>query len=832
MSDLSHDTFETRYRIDRQIGSGGMAIVYLAYDHKHKRQVAIKQLRPEVAEGIGRERFSREIRIASMLQHPNIVPLFDSGESNGRHYFVMPYMNGPTLRKRISHVGRLSVHEVVHLIREVAEALAYAHGQGVIHRDIKPENIILVGERAVLADFGIARAVHEARQRLGPSADTLTHAWMQPGTPGYMSPEQAVGNSSVDHRADLYALAVVAYEMLTGKTPFTSRRAEEVLAAQVARPAPPILDSRPDVLPALASLVMQCLEKDPNRRLQSATEIIRQLELMASSGGIPPPAAVGNNQRRSDDVRRWGARVSLAIMALVTSVGGALFVRSKVTNNPRKGDSTAGSAALPSTVHLGVLPISMSNGTADSSRLQLLQYLFVSELARYRGLGLVEPASLNSRLSATAPDSRKPVARSYTSWGLQYVVRLTATKTLRGLDVAYVISDAASGDVVGTGSFADSSDRDLQTQIRQAGERLVGALETRTGGLTRRLDVAPFLINQRRPAAVSAFLQGVEYAYRGLSGGGPYFRRAVELDSNFIAPRIFLVSGLVLDGDTSGALRHVRHLESLKVNATQFEQALIEWAAAAAKGDLDARIRHLRVALSYSPGNNILLYDLAAALWMAGRSSEAIAPALEAMQSGWRFSPLFTLWGVVAIETDRLKGLRDTLEASLRYTPLEPYVTGLLEALAMVDGDSSAVRRYHSAFIDQLGPAQSASGYAEMAVIYRTLAHRARARREPANEAALLAKALDAQPRMTIARLELARVHLEAGKRREAKALYRQVSDSSLRDSTALVLAGQIAEQLGLASDAIRQYLKYLNIAPHGSDADRVRERLRTLGRQ
>ncbi|HUP24354.1 MAG TPA: serine/threonine-protein kinase, partial [Thermoanaerobaculia bacterium] len=205
-----------RYLIEKELGRGGMAVVFLATDTRHDRRVAIKVLqRDVVGGGIAAERFLREVRIASGLSHPHILTVHESGEAGGLLYYVMPYVEGESLRDRLRREGQLGVEESVRIAGEVAEALAYAHERGVIHRDIKPENILLMGGHAVVADFGIARALDEA------GADRLTSTGLSVGTPAYMSPEQAAGERTLDARTDVYALGAVLYEMLAGEPPFT-----------------------------------------------------------------------------------------------------------------------------------------------------------------------------------------------------------------------------------------------------------------------------------------------------------------------------------------------------------------------------------------------------------------------------------------------------------------------------------------------------------------------------------------------------------------------------------------------------------------------------------
>ncbi len=201
-----------RYHLEREVGQGGMATVYLAQDLKHHRKVALKVLRPELAAALGPERFVREVETVAQLQHPHILPLFDSGEADGFLYYVMPFVDGESLRERLKREGALPIHEAVRILREVVDALAHAHQHGVVHRDIKPDNVMLSGRHAVVTDFGVAKAVSAA------GTDKLTTVGVALGTPTYMAPEQAMGETNLDARADIYSVGALAYELLTGLT--------------------------------------------------------------------------------------------------------------------------------------------------------------------------------------------------------------------------------------------------------------------------------------------------------------------------------------------------------------------------------------------------------------------------------------------------------------------------------------------------------------------------------------------------------------------------------------------------------------------------------------
>ena len=301
------------YRLERALGRGGMATVYLADDLKHHRPVAIKVLHPELAAALGHERFLREVEIAARLQHPHILPLFDSGEANGLLYYTMPYVEGESLRARLARDHKLPIADVTRIMREMADALAEAHARGVVHRDIKPDNVLLSGGHAVVADFGIAKAVAAATETGAPPNDTLTATGVAIGSPPYMAPEQAVGDVTTDHRADLYALGVVAYEALAGERPFAGLSSQAVFAAHPTETPPPLATRRPDVPPALASLVARLLARRPEDRVQSAAEVLRLLDTEAT----PAAGATADGRVSRRSVIRPAALGLIAALALL-----------------------------------------------------------------------------------------------------------------------------------------------------------------------------------------------------------------------------------------------------------------------------------------------------------------------------------------------------------------------------------------------------------------------------------------------------------------------------------------------------------------------------------
>jgi len=311
------------YTLERELGGGGMSRVFVAEERALGRKVVVKVLPPDLLAGVNADRFNREIQLAARLQQAQIVPVLSAGEIDGIPYYTMPFVEGESLRARLARDGALPIPQVVNVLRDVARALTYAHDHGVVHRDIKPDNVLLSGGTAVVTDFGIAKAISAAR---AASTDTaLTQLGTSVGTPAYMSPEQAAGDPDVDHRADIYSLGCMAYELLTGAPPFAGRTPQRTLAAHLTEIPAPIAAARADAPEPLAALVMRCLEKDPALRPQTAGEISADLDALTAGTGVtlaasalPAPGAI----RRA--LLLYGAAVivvAVVAKALVVGVG-------------------------------------------------------------------------------------------------------------------------------------------------------------------------------------------------------------------------------------------------------------------------------------------------------------------------------------------------------------------------------------------------------------------------------------------------------------------------------------------------------------------------------
>ncbi len=389
-----------RYRIERELGEGGMATVFLAQDLKHHRQVAVKVLRPELSSALGPERFLREIETTANLRHPHILPLYDSGEADGLLFYVMPFVEGESLRDRLQRDKQLPIDDALRITREVADALSYAHSKGVIHRDIKPENILLESGHAVVADFGIAKAISAA------GGQSLTRTGMSIGTPQYMSPEQAAGEGDLDGRSDLYSLACVLYEMLAGQPPFSGATAESLVHQHLVVDARPITQLRPAVPPAVADVLTRALAKNPADRFSPAAHFATVLSWAGT-------AATGRRGPRS------GLALGLAAMGVVAAVvaGILLFKRPAAPPTVTIGRTTQVTREPGLEVDPALSPdgASIAYAAGPTNAMQV----YVRQISGGRPVALTADSSDNFRWPRWSPDGSQI---AYQSNGGIYVV--------------------------------------------------------------------------------------------------------------------------------------------------------------------------------------------------------------------------------------------------------------------------------------------------------------------------------------------------------------------------------------------------------------------------
>jgi serine/threonine-protein kinase len=318
------------YRVGHEITGGGSSRVFAALELALDRPVVIKVLPPDLAAAVSIERFHREIHLAARLQHPHIVPLLNAGTADEMLYYTMPFVEGESLRQRIEREGALPIHDTVRVLLEVADALAYANAHGVVHRDIKPGNVLLSAGHALVTDFGVAKALSSAT-----TAPTLTSAGVALGTPTYMAPEQGTGGDVADHRADIYSLGVIGYEMLTGRPPFTGTSVTHILVAHATQAPVPVTDRRADVPESLATLVMRCLEKQPDDRPQTAAEIRDEIDAMRTSRSVSAPHGIALPVARRRRVKRALVAGSFLGMS-VAAIAGYRVYRDRTALDPNR----------------------------------------------------------------------------------------------------------------------------------------------------------------------------------------------------------------------------------------------------------------------------------------------------------------------------------------------------------------------------------------------------------------------------------------------------------------------------------------------------------------
>ena len=494
------------YRIERELGQGGMATVYLAEDLKHKRHVALKVLRPELAAALGAERFLHEIRVTSRLQHPNILPLFDSGEAGGFLYYVMPYVEGETLRSRIDRERQLSVTDAVEIARDVAGALKHAHDAGIIHRDIKPENILLRDGRAFVADFGIALAAAGAGTR-------LTETGLSIGTPSYMSPEQATADRELTPATDQYALASVVYELLAGDPPFAGSNAQAVVSRILTQEATPVDSLRDGLPPGLSAAVSRGLAKTPADRFESVSAFGDALR--AAITGPQPGARAARGTRSGARGRLVGAAAALLLVA-------AGWWASR--------RSSAAPPAADAVNYLAIFPFAYDGDPSRAFVGASIGHLLGRAIDGVGPLRTADPAAVRAQLENAKSDVGDPVVGRALAQRLgagRFVVGTIVQTGTDRLLITATIYDVASGAERGRAS-AEGTPDSLSAIVVRLSTQMADAL-----GITRgQLDLERF--TTASPAALSFFLRGANHADRGRHDlAVPEYVQAVHEDPRF-----------------------------------------------------------------------------------------------------------------------------------------------------------------------------------------------------------------------------------------------------------------------------------------------------------
>ncbi|MBW8770251.1 MAG: protein kinase [Gemmatimonadetes bacterium] len=635
LADRLQSSLGSAYTITRELGGGGMSRVFVADEEALGRRVVVKVVAPELAEGMSAERFAREVKLAARLQHANIVPVLSAGASGGMPYYTMPFVDGLSLRARIQQ-GPVPIAEAVTILRDVARALAYAHAQGVVHRDIKPDNILLSGGAAVVADFGIAKALSASRTQADGSATqsgALTQLGTSLGTPAYMAPEQAVGDPNTDHRADLYAWGVVAWELLAGAHPFADRTTSHALIAAHVRDVPPSLATRRgDVPPALAALVMRCLEKDPARRPASANEVLESLDAVSTPAGLPAPLVSAR--------RRWPLAAAAVLVVAVASAWLAGRTRAAATAAPAANAKS-----------LAVLPFASVGGdTANVYFAEGIADELTTALARLPELHLA------GRSSAARFKQRGASAQEIgTALNVGAVLDGTVRRAGDRIRVSAQLTSTTDGHLL----WGEQYERELKDVFAVQDDitrSIVGALQvTLAGGQTAAVATSRGTTNL---AAYDLYLRGLRlYRKRGpeLAQAERYLMQAIALDTNFARAYATLASVLCVSPyysarSMSAVLPRARVLAQ---RAVALDSMLPE--AHAALGHVyteafewqDAE-RELRRATALGPSNAEIYFRLGFLFITTGRIHEAIGAfdQAKALDPFYSMAAAYSAWSM------------------------------------------------------------------------------------------------------------------------------------------------------------------------------------------
>jgi serine/threonine-protein kinase len=594
-----------RYSIERELGAGGMATVYLAEDLKHHRKVAVKVLRPELAASLGVERFVREIEIAANLTHPHILPLHDSGEADGFLYYVMPFIEGESLRERLDREGKLDVRETIRLTDQVASALSHAHERGVVHRDIKPENILLAGDQAIVADFGIARAVEVA------GGERLTGTGIAVGTPAYMSPEQAYGSEEVDARSDVYALGCVVYEMVACRAPFEGDTPQALLAKHAVDTAPSLRTSDPNVPLFLERAVDRALAKSPADRFQSASAFAEALttEMVV--------ARVGR--------RRWPWRA--AATALIGLVLVVLWGFSRIMGGPAYDRL----AVLP--------PVNLMNDPEQEYFVQGMHTALISELQRAGVVVIARTSVLQYE------NTQKPIREIAVELGVDALIEAYVFRAGDSVEFEVRLVDGNTAEYLADPIARSGELRNVMAMYRELTSAIAAEVQA---ALTPQAEAR--LANARSidPDAYEAYLRGSQarlaLTVGGLETAERYFNLALEIDPNYAAAwagiaRVWNARGQMGLTPQREAMENSREatLKALALDETEWE-AHRALAGILTFGDWDwpAAEREWNRVLEDNPNNGEALATYSHFLMIMGRPDEAMVNIERALE----FDPL------------------------------------------------------------------------------------------------------------------------------------------------------------------------------------------------
>ncbi|HUF65786.1 MAG TPA: protein kinase [Gemmatimonadaceae bacterium] len=691
------------YAIERELDGGGMSRVFVATETSLGRRIVIKVLSPELTGSVSTQRFAREVRLAASLQQANIVPVLATGDANGLPYYTMPFVEGLSLRERIQRDGRPPLAEAIGILRDVARALAFAHERGVVHRDIKPENVLLSGDAAVVTDFGIAKALASARldTSLGGEehGSTVTQAGTTVGTPPYMAPEQVAGDPSIDHRADLYSLGCLAYELLTGAAPFGARSLHSLFSAHLAEQPTPVGERCPECPPTVSRLVTRCLEKDPDSRPQSAREIL---------------AALAGGTTAATPLERLWQRRTRPQRALALSFGAAVALAAVAATVYSRG---AGRAA-PASLVMAVVPfINLSGDSAQEYITDGIADELATSLGKVAGIRIAS-RSLSYRYKGRRDlDARELGDALSAAYVLQGSVRPIQDRMRVSVQLINAVDNSET--------WSESYDRAAADAIALQSEIVVAVVDALRRRLGLESVVAAAEVASTRSGvsaeAYDEYLHGRFLLRRrgaGVRQAIERFEQAVSRDSNFAQAYAALAIGLELlpyfepvDARALGVRAIAAAQRALALDSSLAEahtalamayQHLYRWQEAEAE---------YRRAASLSPNDLETHIQYGRFLYYMGRIAEARAiferarsiDPYSAVASGWYGHLLFA-------DGKRIEGLRE-IRRALEFEPSNPpalvFMAGAYRQMGLPDSSMAYAERLRRDV-----PAWSAAGAA------------------------------------------------------------------------------------------------------------------------
>ena len=807
------------YEIVAEVGRGGMGVIYRAHDLTLGRNVALKCPWPADPSPRQRSRFLREARAASQLSHPHIVPLFEVFEEGGAPWLAMELVEGTTLRALLAPGRPLPILEVLRHAEGLAGALQAAHGRNILHRDVNPNNIMVTADgRAVLTDFGLAQFVRVADTATTHTRDSEADgAGRVVGTPHYMSPEQALGKS-VDARSDIFSLGAVIYEMCTGGQAFPGSGGD-VVDAILHREPTSVSRLNYEVPQELERIIRKALAKGPDERYQDARDLL--VDIRALRRQLDHGSYAGEHVAVSPRRRRLYPWLLGAAAVAVAALGSIAILRKPEAAAP----------APPSTrMRVGVLSHQdLTGGDGKAGWPELVQALYVRELTGVQDLGVLDPMSLNglleTKLGTRQPRRGPQLYAALEASALTYVVDGTVSSVKGGVRIRTNVVDPQSGEVRLTADAVVASEEALPDAVAGMSRQVLTFLQLRGLAANEDKDLRPWLSHRvRNVEAVRAFVQASEYAMRREPGAAPHLRRAVELDPTFVSPRVWLVSAHMNAGEFEKAREHYRHLQRIEGGASPFDQAMIGWAGAAIAQDSAAQARHLEVALSFSPGNNILLVSLADARLRTGAFEAALAAVAPPLAARWPYPGLYAFQGACLLALGRFDEAGRSLRESLRAGPADRDVYAMLAALALREGNTEAAARYRGHYVSGNGEEPEAP-----AVLYDGLATLYLLTRQYYPAAETLAEALAADG----GRLEPTNSWSQSLYGTwKADEIVRAVDDELTRNpdwTSGRLVVGRIAEVRGNRDEALRQYELFLKADPRSAAAAGVRWRVQAL---